>query len=798
MLNYKLSKCLAICVTIWGLTVITTAATAQKKAPPIPDFTQGDTIPEGAKHQWNLGPTGARGWIYSHRLETTQARQILVTSVEQGSPAANVLQPGDVILGIRDQPFQFDPRTELGKAITEAESKSGSLALMRWRDGKTKTVRMRIPKMGRYSATAPFDCQKSKRIFEQGCEELAARMKQNPQAGNGITRSLNTLALLASGKKEYLPIIKEQVAWASQFSDVEGRSLNCWFYGPINMLLAEYTLVTGDTTYLNDLRRITMEIVAGQSAVGSWGHRFSRPDGRLNGYGMMNAPGLPMTVSLILARKAGVDDPALDEAIDKSVGLIRFYVGKGCVPYGDHAPWMETHDDNGKNGIAAIMFNILEESAAAEYFSRMSTASHGAEREMGHTGNYFNMLWALPGVAISGPQATGAWMDEFGWYYDLARGWKGNFQHQGPAQPKPDSYRNWDASGAYLLAYAQPLRKLYITGKVDDVVQPVNQKTAQNLVAAGKGYSHRDKQSIYADLKPSQLKEALTSWSPVVRERAAQALARDPGTDVDALITMLQAEDTYTQLGACQALAALRNRSAKAVPQLQTTLKSPDLWVRIKAAEALAAIGDPARPAIPQLLNMLVNYDAQADPRGMQPRYLCFALFDRRNGLLNRSLDGIDREQLYEAVRSGLENEDGRARGALGSVYRNLSLEEIKPLLPAIHHAVVESAPSGMMFADGIRLSGLEILAKHKVKEGMELCINVIEPDRWGQGKRIPKCLNTLQVYGGAAKPLLPKLRELKSQLKKDEHIALLDQTIEEIQSDNQPPEVVPLQQLLF
>ena len=396
MLNYKLSKCLAICVTILGLTVITTAATAQKKAPPIPDFTQGDTIPEGAKHQWNLGPTGARGWIYSHRLETTQARQILITEVAQGSPAADVLRPGDVILGIGGQPFQFDPRTELGRAITEAESKKGTLSLMLWREGKTDTVKLQIPKMGRYSATAPFDCRKSKRILEQGCDELAARMKQKPQSGNGITRSLNTLALLASGKKEYLPIIKDQVAWASQFSDVEGRSLNCWFYGPINMLLAEYTLATGDKTYLKDLRRITMEIVAGQSAVGSWGHRFSRPDGRLNGYGMMNTPGLPMTVSLILARKAGVSDPLLDEAINKSVGLIRFYVGKGCVPYGDHAPWMETHDDNGKNGIAAIMFNLLEEPEAAEYFSRMSTASHGAEREMGHTGNYFNMLWALP------------------------------------------------------------------------------------------------------------------------------------------------------------------------------------------------------------------------------------------------------------------------------------------------------------------------------------------------------------------------------------------------------------------
>ena len=78
------------------------------------------------------------------------------------------------------------------------------------------------------------------------------------------------------------------------------------------------------------------------------------------------------------------------------------------------------------------MFNLLGDAEAAEYFSRMSVASHGGERDTGHTGNFFNMLWAMPGVALSGPHATGAWMKEFGWYYDLARRWDGTYLHQGP------------------------------------------------------------------------------------------------------------------------------------------------------------------------------------------------------------------------------------------------------------------------------------------------------------------------------------------------------------------------------
>ena len=41
---------------------------------------------------------------------------------------------------------------------------------------------------------------------------------------------------------------------------------------------------------------------------------------------MMNAPGVPLTISLILARKAGVDDPAVEEAINKI--FIPFYTTK--------------------------------------------------------------------------------------------------------------------------------------------------------------------------------------------------------------------------------------------------------------------------------------------------------------------------------------------------------------------------------------------------------------------------------------------------------------------------------------
>ena len=297
-----------------------------------PDFTQGDQIPDGATHDWNLGPTGARGWMYSNEMETSEARQIYVTKVDKGSPADGVLQPGDVILGVTGRSFSYDPRTELGKAIGAAEAADGKLSLVRWREGETTTAVLQLTVLGAYSPTAPFDCPKSKRIFELGCEALAQKMDSDPNAGNGIIRSLNALALLSSGNPEYLPLVREQVRWASQFSDPERRTYHSWFYGPVNILLAEYVLATGDRSFMPDLKRITMEIVRGQSEVGSWGHRFVQANGRLAGYGMMNAPGLPLTVSLILAREAGIHDPELDEAIEEKFAATSLLRGQGEHP----------------------------------------------------------------------------------------------------------------------------------------------------------------------------------------------------------------------------------------------------------------------------------------------------------------------------------------------------------------------------------------------------------------------------------------------------------------------------------
>jgi len=773
-----------------------------------PAFAQGDVVPKDGGHDWNLGPTGLRGWMFCDKMVTTGAREISITKVEKGAPGDGVFLVGDNILGVGGRPFSFDPRTEFGRAVTEAESEAGEgkLTLTRERDGKTQDVVVQLPVLGSYSDTAPFDCPKSKRLLEHGCKALAVRMADPTYSEDSsldpIPRCLNALALLASGNRDYLPLIRKEAQWAADFSE---DSFQTWYYGYVMMLLSEYVMATDDQSVMPGLRRLAMEAARGQSAVGSWGHRFAIPDGRLGGYGMMNSPGLPLTISLVMARDAGVKDPEVTHAIERSARLLRFYVGKGAIPYGDHHPWIETHEDNGKCGMAAVLFNLLGEANGAEFFSRMSIASHGPERDGGHTGNYFNILWAMPGVAQSGPHAAGAWMKEFGaWYFDLARQWDSTSLHQGPPEPDGDSYAGWDSTGGYLLAYAMPLKKIYLTGKRPGVAPQLDATASQSLILDGRGWDNKDRESAYDKLSTDQLIERLSSWSPVVRERAAMAMARRKEVSIQPLLKMLESPAIESRYGACQAFVALRERGAPAVERLRKSLSEKDLWLRIKAAEALAGIGAPARETVPQLLELLAQVDVENDPRGMQQRYLSFALFDYDGGMLCQSLDGVDRDALYKAVRAGLRNQDGRARGSIGSVYRNLSADDIKPLLPAIYQAVVEPAPSGEMFADTIRVEGLRLLAKHRIQEGMLACVQYArDQNPWDSQERTPELMKILLSYGTHATSVIPELTKIANYFEKDEpdfppdlmvmKARSVRETIRAIEASNDTPKLIQL-----
>lgn len=568
-------------------------------------------------------------------------------------------------------------------------------------------------------------------------------------------------------------------------------------YGYALMFLAEYAIATSDKSIMPGLTRLALEAARGQSGVGTWGHKFARPDGNLHGYGAMNSPGMPLAVGMVLAREAGVKEPDLDKAIDRAAAFLRWYVNKGAPPYGDHAPW-PGHEDNGKSSNAAVLFDLLGDREAATFFAKMSVAAYD-ERERGHTGNFFNILWAMPGVSRCGPNASGTYWREQAWYYDLARGWDGSFPYQGSpvGEEEHKKYTNWDNTGTYLLAYALPLKKIRITGKGPSVVPPLSPREASEVIAAGRGFFETKENApfLYSKRSEKELLDGLSSWSPAVRKRSAQELGRRDGNFLPAVMKLLLSSETNTRYGATEALGCLGPKADAAAPQLRALLKDPDPWMRALAVTSLSALGPDKRgEALPDLLVMMAT-PSPGDPRGMAQRAAAEALFSRRGGIMSGSLDGVDRELLYPAIKSVLQNQDGRARGELAPIYGKLTDRDIAMLLPDVVQAVQKMAPSGEMFADGIRLAGLDLLSRLGIREGMPLCIEVIEHGRWGLGRRMPKCLEYLTRYGSHAKEVLPQLKELRKQFgKPDESSALLDQTINAIENNTTTPTIIGLE----
>jgi hypothetical protein len=263
-------------------------AFAQPKNPIPPDLTKDK--PADIKLTYNLGATGLRGWIYTKPANffesqqgrtTTFSRQILVTHVGAKSPADGVIKINDVILGVDGKPFADDARKSIALAIQDAEKETnqGKLNLLVWRQGKTEKVQLKLRVMGSYSATAPFNCPKSKLIFDEACKVL-----ENEPLRDDMWGAVNGLALMATGNPEYLPRVK---ALAHKIGPKTLKlelkdGMFMWDWGYRNVFLCEYYLLTGDKDVLPAINEYAISLAKGQSMYGTFGHGIAKltPDGQ--------------------------------------------------------------------------------------------------------------------------------------------------------------------------------------------------------------------------------------------------------------------------------------------------------------------------------------------------------------------------------------------------------------------------------------------------------------------------------------------------------------------------------------
>ncbi len=766
-------------------------------ATPVPDLTQGGERDES--HDWNLGPTGATGWIWGRDYHSTDSRQILVTQVDEGSPADGVLEVGDVILGVGRKPFDADARTSFGWAVVEAEKAEnlGRLELIRWRQGSVENVVVPLKVMGSYSDSSPWDCEKSRKLIDAGCRHIAMKLEADASFGHALAREDCLLALLASGAAEYQSLVQRYARAAAPHDKYELKrsmgSASAWIWSHTLIFLAEYHLATGDTYVLPAIETYAVRVAEGQAFAGSWGHgipSFARDEqGRIVhgpvalGYGVVNAAGLMCHLSLVLARKCGVDHPEVARAVDKSNRFFGFFVGKGSIPYGDHAPGVKREfDHNGKTALAAVVFDVQGRRGAARFFARTSLAGYD-ERDIGHTGNYFSYLWGPLGVNRGGPAAVAAYLKEQRWRYELARRWDGRFGYDGAVAKKSAGgkhsatpYTRWDCTGEFLLPLCLPKSKLYLTGKgVSDDTALTSEQIRETIAVGRAPESKVGRDADFDHLSTEQVIELLRHWSPTVRNRAARSLAEKDGEFAPTLIDMLRGDDAFARIGACQALEQLGERAGEAAPPLIELLSHDDSWTRVCAARAIAAIGrtPETMKSANQLLRMAMRQDPDDDLWQREQRWMSYSLFfgETRNyplrhaGLLGGSLEGVDRKLLYEAVEALLQNNEAATRAAVSyTVYDNLSFEEIEPLLPAIYKSTFDWPSTNTMFVYTNPIHGVKLLARHRLAEGIDACALHVKN---GEAR------NALRQYGAHAKRVLPELRTVRDWMAERETAAL-------------------------
>ena len=769
-----------------GIAFTTTAHAEMPKTNP--DLTVDSKVDRSMTY--NLGSTGLRGWIYTRAanfrdsqegLTTTVSRQILVTHVGEKSPADGVMQVDDIILGVGGKPFNDDARKLFAAAITEAEKteNGGVLKLTRWRAGVTEEVQLKLRVMGSYSATAPYNCPKSKLIFDEACKVL----EKEPINGD-LWGAINCLALMSTGNPEYMPKVKEYahkiapLAEKIELKDAVGMVI--WDWGYKNLFLCEYYQTTGDKSVLPAITAYTVTMAKGQSMYGTFGHGISAPtpEGKLHGsippYGALNAAGLIANISIIMGKRCGVNDPEVDDAIDRAAKFFAYFVGKGSVPYGEHMPWA-SHDNNGKNAMAAVMFAVLpKHPRETRYYAKMVTSSF-RNREYGHTGQGFSYLWGAMGANAGGPLATAAFVKNTAWHLDLVRRCDGSFTYDGAEQYGPgktddntyygkSSYNGLSPTASYVLTYALPLKKLWITGKDADPANALNKKSVDEAIFSGNFYEARTKKTV------PELLTSLSDWSPVVRSMAAEELSKRPEakTMIPALITMAEGEDAWKRQGAAETLGYLK--TTEALPVLVRLLVHPDRWLRVKAAEALKGMGDQARPVVTDMLKAVVTTAEPAfpivweDPVQLTHGQLAAALF---GGMLRGSIEGIDVKLLYPAIKAIAQNADGMARGTLENTLANqLKLEDVQAMAPQILEAIEKPAPADTMFNNAIRMGAFQALAKFHFKEGIAAGVRYAKTQGGhGSEKRTGEIMKYLVSYGTAAREVIPQLNELIDEL---------------------------------
>jgi hypothetical protein len=494
----------AVCFTL----LLATSATAQVHYHPDgnPWKQRASSGPDAEVDGWyyNLGVTGLRV-----QLLEEAPKQLLVKHVFDGTPAARKVRVGDRIVGAGGERFatehqngygmdKFGPQgpiLEFAKELEACQGKEGKgkLELTLLREGNSKGEELEVElkigrKYGTFSSTYPKDCEKTELILEELCEYLVEEQREDGSWGSPPHDTFAPLALLASGKRKYLPAVEKNVRMHARTTSAEDDSwLINWRYMAAAIVISEYYLATGEKWLIGELEEIYAFLISSQytdlaqvsekvkeshphafpddalDSHGGWGHNPG-----FEGYGpicMLTGQG---ALAFALMNRCGVEVDR--DRHDAAYAFLERGTGRnGYVWYEDQAAGAEDWADMGRTGAAGLA-NLLSPYADTKYEEHALAHAkviglHPFSFPDTHGSPIMGMGYAAAAAnAIDGSFRT--LMDANQWWFVLARCPDGSFYYQpnrDNAGYGADSRISASAVTAFILSI--PKGNLYLTGK---------------------------------------------------------------------------------------------------------------------------------------------------------------------------------------------------------------------------------------------------------------------------------------------------------------------------------------------
>jgi sialate O-acetylesterase len=412
----------------------------------------------------HLGPTGLWG--------TPAGPNIHVANITEGSPADGKVLVGDMIYGVNGNEFGSEPDdkyVQFADAITLAETDAGAgrMILNISRDRKLLEVPIQLEVMGSFSATSPWNCEKSRRIVEKAEDYMRKGMRPGTGVPNDDDYAYgpwndNVIFLMAAGNPEMQGLVRRYIrqkideveAWAAG-DKAAYKTHGGWGNAYLSMLFGEYYHRTGDPSVLPALEQLVYQHQKGhiemlEANPGNW------PPTGPSGYGTHPAAQMPDAMGAVLARQAGVkvNEDVLNFDLDH---LHRKRAENGWILYNGYGPFLVTSRQvdeppaidpdaqaagllssmNGKLGTGAALFSLVEGYDKAVYECSTRCVSAYNKTRTGHGGAWFNNFWTPIGAYHAGKENYQHFMKGQQWWRELYRDHSGAvWQHHNAKEKK--------------------------------------------------------------------------------------------------------------------------------------------------------------------------------------------------------------------------------------------------------------------------------------------------------------------------------------------------------------------------